>query len=75
MTLTCDLNLILGSWVMCLANCLTERNIWRKFKENHPKGSGDMEKTSHSRVNLLTLACDHGLESRWAGHAICAPSH
>ena len=55
MTLTCDLNLILGSWVMCLAHCLTERNIWRKFKENHPKGSGDMEKTRHSRVNLLTL--------------------
>ena len=49
---------------MRLAHCLTERNIWRKFKENRPKGSGDMERTRHSRVSPLTLTCDHGLESR-----------
>ena len=49
---------------MCLAHRLTERNIWGKFKENRPKGSGDMERTHNSRVNPLTLTCDHGLESR-----------
>ena len=26
-----------------------------KFSENHPKGSGDMERTRNSRVNPLTL--------------------
>ena len=33
-----------------------------KFNENHPKGSGDMERTQNSRVNLLTGFLD--LESR-----------
>ena len=40
------------------AHCLTERNIWVKFNENRPKGSGDMERTRNSRVNPLTLTCD-----------------
>ena len=47
---------------MCSAHCLTERNVLVKFKENRPKGSGDMERTQNSRVNPLTLTCD--LESR-----------
>ena len=33
-----------------------------KFHENRSKGSGDMERTHISKVNLLTLTCD--LESR-----------
>ena len=33
-----------------------------KLNENRLKGSGDMERTPNSRVNLLTLTCD--LESR-----------
>ena len=49
------MTLSLGSWIVC-AHCLTERNIWVKFNENHPKGSGDMERTQNSRVNPLTLS-------------------
>ena len=41
MTLICDLSL--GSWVMCSAHRLTERNILVKCSENHPRASGDME--------------------------------
>ena len=47
---------------MCSPHWLTERNVWVKFKENRPKGSGDMERTQNSRVNPLT--CDLDLESR-----------
>ena len=47
---------------MCCTHRLTERNIWVKFNENQPKGSGDMEKTRNSRVNPLTVTCD--LDSR-----------
>ena len=36
------MTLSLGSWVMCSAHPLTERNIWVKLNENHPKGSGDI---------------------------------
>ena len=40
------LTLSLGSLVMfCSAHRLIERNIWVKFNENCPKGSGDMERT------------------------------
>ena len=39
------MTLSLGSWVMCYAHCLTERNIRVKFIENQTKGSGDMERT------------------------------
>ena len=49
---------------MCSAHYLTERNIWVKFNENHPKGSGDMERTLNLRVNPLTLTCDIDLKSR-----------
>ena len=49
---------------MCLAHWVTERNIWVKFNENRPKGSGDIERTQNSRVNPLTLTCDLDLESR-----------
>ena len=56
------LTLSLGSWVMCSAHRLTERNIWVKLNENRPKGTGNMERTRNSKVNPLTLTCD--LESR-----------
>ena len=56
------MTLSLGSWAMCSAHRLTERNIWVKFNENHPKVSGDMQRTQNSRVNHLTLTCD--LDSR-----------
>ena len=49
---------------MCDAHRLTEWKIWVKFNENRPKGSGDIERKRNSRVNPLTLTCDHGLESR-----------
>ena len=39
------LTLSLGSWVMCSSHGLIEGNIWVKFNENRPKGSGDMERT------------------------------
>ena len=52
------LTLSLGSWVMCSAHCLTNRNILVKFHENQSKGSGDKEWTRNSRVNPLTLTCD-----------------
>ena len=59
------LTLTLGSWVMCSAHRLTERNIWVKFNENRPKKcSGDMEQTRNARVNPLTLTCDLDIESR-----------
>ena len=45
---------------MCSAHRLTERNIWVKFNENRPEGSGDMKQTLNSRVNPLTF----DLESR-----------
>ena len=35
-----------------------------EVSENRSKGSGDMERTRNSRVNLLTLTCDLDLESR-----------
>ena len=50
------MTLSLGSWVICSAHRLTERNIWVKFNENQFKGSGDMEMTRYSRVNPLTLS-------------------
>ena len=59
MILTHDLQ-SLGSWAMCSAHRLTERNIWVKFNEIRPKVSGDLKRTRNSRVNPLT--CD--LESR-----------
>ena len=62
------LTLSLHSRVMGSAHQLTERNIWVKFYENGPKGSGDMERTQNSKVNPLTLTCD--LESRWLGRAL-----
>ena len=40
---------------MCSAHHLTKRNIRVKCHENRSKGSGDMERTRNSRVNLLTL--------------------
>ena len=39
------LTLSLGSWIMCSAHQLTERNICVKLNDNHSKGSGDMERT------------------------------
>ena len=56
------MTLSLGRWVMCSAHLLLEWNIWVKFNENQPKGSGDMKITQNSRVNPLTFTCD--LESR-----------
>ena len=49
---------------MGIAHRLSERNVCVKFNENRPKGSGDIEQTRNSRVNPLTLTCDHSLESR-----------
>ena len=49
------MTLSLGSWVMCSAHRLTERNIWVMFNENRPKGFGGMERTRNSSVNHLTL--------------------
>ena len=48
MALKCDLDLCLPSRVIGSAYCLTERDIWVKFNENHLKGSGDMERTRNS---------------------------
>ena len=45
---------------MCSAHCLTERNIWVKFNENHTKSSGDMERTQNSIVNPLTVTMSPG---------------
>ena len=56
------MTLSLNSRVIDSAHCLTERNIWVKFNENHLKVTGDMERTRNSRVNLMTSTCD--LESR-----------
>ena len=70
MTLSVTLTLSLCSQVIGSANHLTERNIWLKFNENRPNGSGDMEKTRNSRVN--PMICD--LESRQLGHVLCTPS-
>ena len=50
----------LGSWVMCSADRFTEWNIWVKFNENRPDGSGDMERTRNSRVNPLTCDLESG---------------
>ena len=50
---------------MCSAHRLIERNIWVKFNENCPKGSGDMEWTRNSRVNLLTWTCDQVSLGSW----------
>ena len=60
MTLS-SVTLTLGmcSRVISSAHHLTERNIWVKFNENTPKGSGDIERTRISRENPLT--CDHAL--------------
>ena len=60
---------------MCFAHCLTERNIWVKFNENRPKGSGDVEITRNSSVIPFTLTCDYGLESRWLGYVLCTLFH
>ena len=49
------LTLSLCSRVIGSAHRLAERNIWVKFNENRLKGSGDMEWTRNSMVNLLTL--------------------
>ena len=58
------MTLSLGSLVMCSAHRPTERNIWGKFTENRPKGSGDMEQTQIRRVNPLTFTCDLDLEPK-----------
>ena len=50
------LTLSLCSQVIDSAHHITESNIWVKFNENPPKGSGDMEQTQNSRLNHLT--CD-----------------
>ena len=42
MTLKFDLDL---SRVIGSTHCLTERNIWVRFNENRPKGSGNIEQT------------------------------
>ena len=63
MTLQCvNLTLSLCNRVIGSAHHLSERNIWVKFNENRPEGSGDMERTPNTRVNPLT--CDPDLESR-----------
>ena len=49
---------------MGFAHSLTERNIWVKFNGNRLKDSVDIERTQNSKVNPLTLTCDHGFESR-----------
>ena len=41
-------HLTVGNRVLCSAHRLTERNIWVKFNENRPKGSGDMERKQKS---------------------------
>ena len=46
-----------------------------KFNENRLKGSGDMERTQNSMVNLFTLTCDLDLKSRKMGNVICTPSY
>ena len=43
---------------MSSAHRLTVINIQVKFNENSSKGSGDMERTSNSRVKLMTLNCE-----------------
>ena len=52
------------------AHHLTENNIWVKFNENRPKGSGDMEQTQNSRVYHLTLTCDLEYMGSWALHIV-----
>ena len=54
------------------AHFLTEWNIWVKFNENRLEGSGDMEGIRISRVNPLTLTCDHDIEfNRFICYAHC----
>ena len=62
MNMKCDLDRKSLSRAIGSAHHLTERKIWVKFDDNHPKGSGDMKQTRNSRVNTLT--CDLELESR-----------
>ena len=52
------LNLL--SAVIDSAHGLNERNIWVKFNENCPKGSGDTEGTQNSWVNPLTCDLESG---------------
>ena len=52
--------LSLCSYVIGSAHDLPQSNIWVKFNENRPKGSGDMERTRNSRVNPLALTLSLG---------------
>ena len=38
-------------------------NIIPKFRENPPRGKGDIERTRNSRLKSMTLNCDLDLES------------
>ena len=38
---------------MSSAHKLTERKIWAKFNEIHPKGSEDMERTQNSKIFVI----------------------
>ena len=40
------------------AHCPTQVNISLKFRENHPRGTGDTEQTQNSRLKPVTLKCD-----------------
>ena len=69
------MTLNLRSRIMGSAQRLTERSIYVKFNENRSKGSGDIEQTRNSRVNPMTLNCDHDLEPGQLSHWFCTPSH
>ena len=64
----------LHSRVIGSSQYLTERNIWVKFNENRPKGSGGMERTHNLRINPYVLTCVLDLESRELCHVLCTPS-
>ena len=52
--------------VMGSAHCLTEVNIWPKFRENPPRDKGDTERTQNSRLKPVTLNCDLVSLHGWA---------
>ena len=65
------LTLSLHCWVMGSAHHLTKANNWPKFNKYLSKGSGDMEWTWNSRLELVTFNCDLDLESACLSYGFC----
>ena len=70
---TVTLTLCWHGWVMSSAHCLTEANIWPKFKENPSWDIGERERTRNSGLKPMT--CDLDLELEWLTYGFCTSTH